>query len=113
MVYRAYQDSRLNGYAIVLRGFAFQDQWLIGTMLVDSAKRSSGIGHALVEAIVSDARASGAASLIAAVFVARERAKAFWTREGFTREVTRRSITVGDTETEVVRLECSLQPQQV
>lgn len=108
-IYRAYRDGQLLGYAEVLRGYAGRDQWTIGIVLVDPAVRSSGIGHAVVEAIASDARAAGARSLMAGVIAARERSLAFWRREGFVREVRRRPIVVaGGQESEVVRLERAL-----
>ncbi len=108
VIYRAYRAGRLVGYAEVLRGFAHEKQWIIGIALVDSSMRSDGIGHAMVEAVVADAEAVGIDSLAVGVIVARERSLAFWTREGFTTEVRRRPITVGDAESEVVRLERSL-----
>jgi GNAT superfamily N-acetyltransferase len=107
-IYRAYRSGRLVGYAEVLRRFAHEDQWIIGIALVDPATRSDGIGLAIVDAIADDARAAGMTSLAVGVIVSRERSMAFWTREGFTTEVRRRPITIGDVESEVARLERSL-----
>jgi L-amino acid N-acyltransferase YncA len=98
------------GYAEVLRGFDRPDQWTIGIVLVDPVVRSSGSGHAMMEAVASDARAARARSLMAGVITARERSMAFWHREGFVREVRRRPIVfAGGQESEVVRLERDLQ----
>jgi len=109
-LYRAYGEGLLLGYAEVLRGFDRPDQWTIGMLLVDPVVRSSGIGHAMVEAVASDACAAGARSLMAGVITARERSMAFWHREGFVREVRRHPIVfVGGQESAVVRLERDLQ----
>jgi len=109
VIYRAFRGSRPAGYAEVLRGYAHKGQWIVGIVLVDPTMRSGGIGHDIVRAIVADARACGVESLAAGVIVARERSLAFWSREGFTTEVSRRPIVVGGKKTHVVRLEFSLQ----
>jgi GNAT superfamily N-acetyltransferase len=109
-IYRTYSEGLLLGYAEVLRGFDRPDQWTIGMLLVDPVARSSGVGHAMVEAVASDARADGARSLMAGVITARERSMAFWRREGFVREVRRRPVVFASgQESAVVRLECDLQ----
>jgi L-amino acid N-acyltransferase YncA len=108
VIYRAYQGRRPAGYAEVLRGYARKGQWIVGIVLVDSTMRSGGIGHDIVRAIAADARACGVESLAAGVIVTRERSLAFWSREGFTTEVSRRPIVVGGKKTHVVRLELSL-----
>jgi GNAT superfamily N-acetyltransferase len=104
MIYRAYGEGRLAGYAEVLRGYAQPDQWMIGIVLVESRRRGRGIGKAIVAAIVADARAAGTRSLAAGVIAARTRSMAFWRREGFTTEALRRPIVVSGMQTEVVRL---------
>ncbi len=105
VIYRAYRDGRLAGYAEVLRRFAHEGQWMIGIVLVDVDMRSRGVGRRIVAAIADDARAAGISSLAAGVIALRERSLAFWHREGFTTQVRRREITIGDVQTEVVRLE--------
>ena len=91
VIYRAYRDGRLLGYAEVLRGYERPGQWIVGIVLVDAAIRGRGIGHAIVDAIASDARAAGIESLAAGVIALRERSMNFWTREGFVHEVGTRS----------------------
>ena len=105
VIYRAYLETRVAGYAEVLRGFVHPEQWMIGIALVDAALRGRGIGRALVAAVAEDARAAGIASLATGVIALRERSLAFWVREGFTTEVRRRPIVIGGVETEVIRLE--------
>ncbi len=108
VIYRARRADRLVGYAEVLRGYAHEHQWIVGILLVDPALRGTGIGHAVVEAIATDAREAGADSLCAGVIVERARSLAFWRREGFTSEVRRRPLVVAGRETQVVRLERKL-----
>lgn len=110
VMYRAYRDGALVGYAEVLRGFAFPGQWIVGIVLVDASFRGAGIGRAIVDAIADDASGAGIDSLAAGVITTRERALLFWNREGFTFERQRRSITIGGIDTEVVRLERALGP---
>lgn len=105
IVYRAYLNGRPAGYAEVLRRFAHEGQWMIGIVLVDAGLRCRGVGHRIVAAIAADAGAAGVTTLAAGVIALRERSLAFWEREGFTNEVRRREITVGDVQTHVVRLE--------
>lgn len=105
VIYRAYRQERLLGYAEVLRGFERADQWIVGIVLVDTAERGVGVGRAIVDAIASDAVGAGMESLAAGVIALRERSLAFWRREGFTREAKRRPITIGAAETVVIRLE--------
>lgn len=108
VIYRAYRDGRLLGYAEVLRGYERADQWTVGIVLVDAAGRGSGIGHTIVEAIATDALHAGMGSLAAGVIALRKRSLSFWRREGLAREVRRRPITVAGTATEVIRLEHAL-----
>ncbi len=105
VMYRAYLDDRLTGYAEVLRGFAHERQWIIGILLVDPALRGRAVGRAVVEAVADDARAAGMESVAVGVISTRERSLAFWVREGFTTEVSRRPIVIEGLEAEVVRLE--------
>ncbi len=107
-IYRAYRDGDLSGYAEVLRGFPEAGRWIIGIVLVDARQRGAGVGRGVVDAIAEDARAAGATALAAGVITTRERSLALWRREGFTTEVRRRPIVIGDVEAEVVRLERSL-----
>jgi GNAT superfamily N-acetyltransferase len=107
----AYRDGALVGYAEVLRSFAFPGQWIIGIVLVDATVRGAGIGRAIVDAIADGATGAGIDSLAAGVITTRERSLMFRNREGFTFEQQRRSITIGGTDTEVVRLERALGPR--
>ncbi len=115
IVYRAYPDPgehegargenrRLVGYAEVLRGWPDEDAWIIGLLLVDASRRGSGIGALIAERVARDARDAGMRQLAVGVITSRERSLSFWKREGFTREVHRRPLQIGDTEHEVVRL---------
>lgn len=108
LIYRAYRDGRLEGYAEVLRGFERPDQWIVGIVLVDPAARSLGIGRSIVDAIAADASASGMHTLAAGIIASRRRSMAFWRREGFLREVRRRSVTIAGRPDEIVRLERDL-----
>ena len=108
ILYRAYRDGILLGYAEVLRGFARPGQWIIGIVLVDAARRGQGIGRALVDAVARDAVHAGADSLAAGVIASRDRSLRFWNREGFTFERLRRPITMCGVDTEVIRLERAL-----
>jgi GNAT superfamily N-acetyltransferase len=108
VMYRAYRNGVLLGYAEVLRGFARPGQWIIGIVLVDEASRGQGIGRALVDAVARDAQHAGADSLAAGVIASRGRSLRFWNREGFTVERLRRPITVCGVETDVIRLERAL-----
>lgn len=107
-IYRAYSGGGLAAYAEVLRGYAHPRQWIIGIVLVDPALRGAGIGHAVVEAVAADARAAGMDSLAVGVLAMRRRSLAFWRREGFCREVSRRPVAAGEVQTEVLRLERAL-----
>ena len=105
VMYLAHVSGVLLGYAEVLRGFAHPGQWMIGIVLVDEKARGAGVGRAIVEAVVADARSAGTDSLAAGVITSRVRSLSFWHREGFTFERLRRPITVCGEPAEVVRLE--------
>jgi GNAT superfamily N-acetyltransferase len=104
-MYRAYVGGVLVGYAEVLRGYEDAGQWIIGIALVDQALRGRGIGRAIVEAVAQDACAAGVKALAVGVIATREGSLRFWRREGFTHEVRRRTLSIGDHQHEIVRLQ--------
>lgn len=108
-MYRAYKGEELVGYAEVLRGWPSVDSWIIGILLVDTAARSRGIGHEVSEAVCADAATAGMRAVLVGVIASRTRSLAFWNREGFTNEVLRRQLTIGDVEHEIIRLERELE----
>jgi GNAT superfamily N-acetyltransferase len=115
-MYRAYDSAGTDGaagadteptlvaYAEVLRGWPDRDGWIVGILLVDAARRGEGIGPQVVEAIARDADEARMHQLVVGVIASRDRSLAFWKREGFTSEVLRRPIRIGDEPHEVVRL---------
>jgi RimJ/RimL family protein N-acetyltransferase len=81
--------GKLIGLVDIARDHPAAGMWYLGLLLIDPAKRGQGIGAAVVRGVREEAARSGATSLMLSVVAENERARKFWTSQGFavTREL--------------------------
>lgn len=82
----AEENGAVLGYLVVrefpaVETLGGKDWWIAATRIIDPAKRRHGIGKALVEKVLSDARAEGVRHLWGSV--SRTSAAHFWVKQGF------------------------------
>ena len=76
-------DGRLYAIAAILRDYPTDGTWYLGFMIVDTARRGSGLGRAIYGAIEDWAATRGATEIRLAVLEANEAGERFWRSLGF------------------------------
>lgn len=85
--------QQLDAIVTCLKGHYEPQDWYLGLLLLDPAHRGRGLGERMAQHIIALAQTDGAACLRVAVLDTNPRARAFWTRLGFTHE---KSVTSDD-----------------
>ncbi|WP_299147366.1 GNAT family N-acetyltransferase [uncultured Tateyamaria sp.] len=88
-----HRSDTLDAIATCLKGYYEPDDWYLGLLLLDPAKRGAGLGKRMAQHVIDQARADNAACLRIAVLDTNPRARVFWMRLGFVHE---KSTQAGD-----------------
>jgi len=82
LLFRAYGEGMLMGYALVVRGWPGPRDWTIQHLIIDPELRMRGVGKTVIEAIEADARKAESIESIVAVPIVKEN-DTFWAFLGY------------------------------
>jgi GNAT superfamily N-acetyltransferase len=111
MLFRAYFEKQLVGYALVIIGWPRDAEWVIQHMIIDPDYRLKGIGSSIVAHIEAFARSSEVdATSIFAIPIQRS-GTAFWNDMGYVNETGRTQISIAGLDHDLIVLRKEL-PRQ-
>jgi GNAT superfamily N-acetyltransferase len=84
MLFRAYRDQTLVGYALIIIGWPDKCSWVIQHMIIDPELRLQGIGSAIIDKVEDYAESSSVEPGSLYAVPIEERGKDFWTFRGYT-----------------------------
>ncbi|MCL2883774.1 MAG: GNAT family N-acetyltransferase [Coriobacteriia bacterium] len=87
MLFRAYRDHRLVGYALLVIGWPKREDWVIQHMIINPENRLQGIGTAIVSTVESYARHSQSPDKVCLSAIPIDQSgRSFWALRGYTDE---------------------------
>lgn len=102
MLFRAYKDGQLAGYALVINGWPNPCEWVIQHMIIDPEYRLQGIGSTIVSAIERYALSSEIEATSIFAIPLEKKGKDFWGFVGYTIETHRRLIKLAGLDHELI-----------
>lgn len=102
MLFRAYKDGWLAGYALVINGWPNPCEWVIQHMIIDPKYRLQGIGSTIVSTIEKYALSSEIEATSIFAIPLEKKGKDFWSFVGYTVEMHRRIIKIAGLNHELV-----------
>jgi GNAT superfamily N-acetyltransferase len=102
LLFRAYTDKQLVGYALVICGWPQTGDWTIQHLNIDPQRRGMGIGSTIVRTIEEYAASSEVAADNLLAIPVQKSGTGFWADMGYTLETGRHLIKLADLDHEII-----------
>ncbi|MCL1880516.1 MAG: GNAT family N-acetyltransferase [Actinomycetia bacterium] len=96
MLFRAYRNDELVGYALVIIGWPQKPDWIIQHMIVNPNNRLQGVGTAIVSKIETDAQDAEVATDNLYVIPIDQNGLGFWQMRGYNQQSESYEIKIAD-----------------
>jgi ribosomal protein S18 acetylase RimI-like enzyme len=94
LLFRAYQDKTLVGYALVVIGWPGKGEWVIQHLIINPTFRRQGVGSAIVRKVEKFALNSEVEATSIFAIPVEERGTRFWEDMGYAAETERHPATI-------------------
>jgi GNAT superfamily N-acetyltransferase len=96
LLFRAYQEKTLAGYALVVIGWPESGGWVIQHLVIDPNFRLQGVGSSIVRKVEKFALSSEVEMTELFAVPLEEKGRLFWQELGYVEETRGRTVTIGN-----------------
>ncbi|MDR1082537.1 MAG: GNAT family N-acetyltransferase [Coriobacteriales bacterium] len=102
LLFRAYRDKALVGYALVVIGWPNKGNWVIQHLIINPQHRQQGIGSTIIRKVEKFALESEVEATSLFAIPLEERGVLFWQNMGYTTETGRLPIKIANLDHELI-----------
>jgi ribosomal protein S18 acetylase RimI-like enzyme len=102
LLFRAYREKTLVGYALVVIGWPDKDAWVIQHLVIDPNFRQQGVGSTIVRKVEKFALQSEVAAASVFAVPLEKRGVLFWQNLGYSEELNRPSVKATDLDHDLI-----------